>query len=291
MNIISDIYFLASGVKTELELDISESLSEIYNEAYQHNVFIEVFKTNVYKVVIAKKHTPTIVATQLVYTLDHGDEYLLTYRGDANPTSTRTAAYGIAKNLGININIRIIVNELVITKPIVDTTAITNALDNMIDTVEIPLNAHSSLARLRAVISAHGKRHNQRYKTRVAGDKLIVQLSAIEPTEQVIKATTAHFGLWLAGVPYDTPTPIPVMYLEAVSAENRRVIAHRTCGCSVSLKAGATLAVRKSLAKGFENGQCVVRLNGHIIYTGLNYDVSVINDALKWHNLKFEDIP
>lgn len=283
---LADIYNLNSSIL----LNISESIPEIHNEAYLNDIVVEI-KTNeqlqCHAVSPMTKFSVNVVANHLLNVLIYGEEKAVTYKGGTETTSLRSTLYRNAGKLGIKISTKEIFGTIVVSLERVDIKAITDRLDKLDigQSDALPLSMHTTKERLRATVMNYAERNKVSFKTRIIENTLYVTRSMPKTKFDAAKLTTDSFKVFVDAIPFDTR-----MKPETdLTVNHMRVIATRQFGCYVTVHEDGSIT-KRSVKKGTENGKCVVRLNGHVVFSGKSFDIPEINAILSIRGLTFEDL-
>lgn len=283
---LADIY----NLKSSILLNISESIPEIHHEAYMNNIVVEVKTSEQLKchaVAPMAKFSANTVAIHLLNVLLYGEEKAVTYKGGTETASLRAAAYRQAGKLGIKISTKDIFGALVIGLERVDIKAITSRLDDLEtgQSAALPLSMHTTSERLRAVVMNYGERTGFKYSTRIVGTMLYVTKSLPKTKFDPTMLTTDSFKVFVDAIPFD----LRMNFATDLTVNHMRVIAARQFGCYVTIHENGDIT-KRSAKKGTENGKCVVRLNGHIVYSDKAFNIPEINSILSIRGLTFEDL-
>lgn len=283
---LSDIY----NLKNTILLNISESVPEIHHEAYVNNIIVEV-KTSenlqCHAVSPLTKDSPNAIAVHLLNVLKYGEEKSVTYKGNADATSLRAAAYRQSKALGIKVSTQDTFGMTVITAERTDIKRITDALDKIQlgQSTALPLSFHTTKERLRSTIINYGERTGYRFSTRIIGDTIYVTKNLPKQAFNSTGITPEHFKTWLTVIPFD----VPVKPETEMTVNHMRVSASRHMGCCVVVHEDGSVT-KRSLKKGVENGQSVIRVNGQIVYSRKHFDIPEINSILSVYGKTYEDL-
>lgn len=283
---LADIY----NLKSSILLNITESIPEIHHEAYLNNIIVEVKTSEQLKchsVAPLTKDSPNAIAIHLLNVLIYGEEKSVTYKGSADPTSLRAAAYRQSKKLGIKVSTQDTFGMTVITAERTDIKRITDALDRIQlgQSTALPLTFHTTKERLRSTIINYGERTGYKFKTRIVGDMIYVTKSLPKESFNSTGITPEHFKTWLTVIPFD----VAVKPETEMTVNHMRVCATRHMGCCVTVHEDGSVT-KRSLKKGIENGQSVIRINGQIVYARKHFDVPEINSILSIYGKTYEDL-
>lgn len=287
---LSDIFFLSTGEKQNLQISGVSNIFSVYAEAYSLDIVVDVMVNqplDVLLVVLVKEPKPRHVANQLVHTLYKGEESTVSYGGDLPSAGLRTAIYNCAKKLGIRVRINETFGILYVSKP-ANHSSLEMLLESMNvgDNIQVPVTLHTSVERLRAAISNYGRRHNLSFKTRLVGDNL-----SVTAMDAVQKVKTGDVRQWLMTTPWDMQLDIPEF--DGTTQQSLITSARRLFGCTVSFKGGKM--TKNSFATGVEGSARIVRVRGHVIYSAFcdkfsETDIRAINEILSFHNKTYEDL-
>jgi len=283
---LADIYNMNSSIL----LNISESIPEIHHEAYMNDIIVEV-RTNeqlqCHAVSPMAKFSVNVIATHLLNVLIYGEEKAVTYKGNKETASLRSAAYRTASKLGIKISTKDIFGTLVISLERVDIKAITDRLDaiEIGQSTALPVSMHTTTERLRAVVLNYGERTGLKFSTRVIADMLYVTKSLPKGAFNPKKLTVDSFKVFVDAIPFD----VRMKFDTDMNTNHMRVTALRQFGCHVTVHEDGSIT-KRSAKKGTEDGKSVVRLNGHIVYSGKTFNIPEINSILSIRGLTFEDL-
>lgn len=293
LNNLTDIWFMANGDKTTLFFDMDTDINQIYFEAYENKIWVDVMENLFHSMWVCKLLTePTTdeVVEQMVRVCKHDPEATPFYTGSLNKTSTRTALYRKSRNLGIKLKTGIHDDTLYCQVNTEEQYDLSKQLSNLYpsDTVELDIPEHMDVETLRSSVFNYGSRHNIRYQTRYINGKLKVKNITIKGVSHSTRSTIIDF---VERMPWDIPLPIPDLDM---SVNSMTVTCNRRFGGVVTFKNNTV--TRNSFRLCKESGELRLRIKGVVVKTFpvsrktllSKSDWSAIEEILKQYNVTLE---
>lgn len=306
LNTIDQIYDLQSEKLVVLNLPIDTDTGEIHNEAYQEGFVLYSSKSLLTESIVALIPKPTdytpsegelnivvisanIVAQHLLEVIKYGEQSVVSYNGDISLVSVRAMCYKVAKERDMVVKSEIHNNTLYV-KAGKKTSSINNALNALKEgeSITLPTALHTSIVRLRAVISNYSKRYGKKFKTRLVNDNYIAVYCVPESD-----IADSDFKKWVKSQPWDVVVDVPKF---EVSKSQMYNICRELFNGAVKID-GKTL-MKFSKRQVINNGEVVIVINGKIVYrTGVprvsaltKTDISELNEALSIFGVSYEHI-
>lgn len=306
MNNAAQIYDLQNGELSALNLPLDTDVPELHNEAYNEGFILYTAKSLISNSIVAvipkpRDYVPkqgdinityvsaNIVANHLLSVLMYGDQTTVTYNGEISLTSVRAMCYKTAKEKDIIVKSEIH-NGILCVKMGKKTGNINNAISVIEEgeTITLPTAIHTSVARLRSVISNYSKRNNVSFKTKLVNENYL-QVYRVPSSECVDK----DFKKWVLNQPWDVIVEMPGF---DIGRPHKYRICKEALNGAVKIEGKTLIKFSKRIV--ISDGEVVIIINGKLAYrTGVprisaltQSDIAEINHALSIFGVSYENL-